>query len=224
VDIPDFRQSRKQLDKTGRRVRKARERGEDPRAEDMKLVDAFRAWHIPTVGSVQVELNRELHHFGPIVGRPLKTTESIIAKMCREKTALSRMQDIAGARITVPDLDAQQRAREATEALFPDIVKTIDRSIDPDRWGYRAIHVVVRVDDRLAEIQLRTVWQDRWAQIVERLDRGNRWDLKHGNGPAEWHEWLHVLADELLKADMGQPYIIPPIPLDQSPPETDEPE
>jgi hypothetical protein len=35
---------------------------------------------------------------------------------------------------------------------------------------------------------------------------------------------LHELSDELLKADLGLPYLIPPTPLDQSLAETEEPE
>ena len=78
-----------------------------------------------------------------------------------------------------------------------------------DQWGYRAIHVVVRLDERLAEIQVRTTNQDRWAQIVKAIDKARGLDLKHGRGPADWVQWLQELSDALRNADLGKPYDIP---------------
>jgi ppGpp synthetase/RelA/SpoT-type nucleotidyltranferase len=102
-------------------------------------------------------------------------------------------------------------------------------SAEPDQWGYRAIHVIGRVGtwyfgmgaggSHFFEVQVRTQGQDRWAQVVEAVDSSFHWDLKHGNGPAEWLEWLHTLSDELLSADRGQPFEIPPMPLDQPEPQ-----
>jgi len=78
--------------------------------------------------------------------------------------------------------------------------------------------VIVRVpdqffpeDEHLAEIQIRTRRQDLWAQIVERVDKDLDWDLKHGEGPAEWLEWLHDLSDRApqggSRGDLGHPAV-----------------
>jgi hypothetical protein len=58
----------------------------------------------------------------------------------------------------------------------------VDRRADP-RFGYRAVHLIVRIDELLVEIQIRTEMQDSWAQIVERL--GDRWgrDIRYGGDP-----------------------------------------
>jgi ppGpp synthetase/RelA/SpoT-type nucleotidyltranferase len=127
------------------------------------------------------------------------------------------MQDIAGARIVVPSSDIQDVVLGVVEmTVFSDrVIHVKDQRTEPDQWGYRAMHVIVRLEDRLAEIQVRTVWQDRWAQVIERLDSAQGWDLKHGRGPAEWLEWLHALGDELREADLGRPYAIPRSPYDE---------
>lgn len=87
-----------------------------------------------------------------------------------------------------------------------------------DCWvgpGRRAIHVIVYRDARLAEVQLRTFAQDRWAQVVESIDSRFQYDLKARARPADWLEWLHVLSDEFRKDDLGEPFEIPKTPLDR---------
>jgi ppGpp synthetase/RelA/SpoT-type nucleotidyltranferase len=96
------------------------------------------------------------------------------------------MQDIAGARLlVVPRIDRQEViAAGLADALADRLVTIKDTRAAPDRLGYRAIHIVVLWDSRLAEIQLRTALQQLWAQRVEQLDREFGTDLKHGVGPA----------------------------------------
>lgn len=76
------------------------------------------------------------------------------------------------------------------------------------------MHVVVSMEGRFAEIQVRTQTQEFWAQIVEQLDAGGGTDFKHGDGPAEWLEWLQDLSDALRAADLGEPFVMPQTPLD----------
>ena len=90
-----------------------------------------------------------------------------------------------------------------------------DTRESPDRYGYRAAHLVVTLEGRFVEIQIRTAAQNAWAQIVEKLDEVLKSDLKHGRGPADWLEWLHELDDELRKRDLGQPFQVPPTPWDK---------
>jgi ppGpp synthetase/RelA/SpoT-type nucleotidyltranferase len=126
------------------------------------------------------------------------------------------MGDISGARIVVPSLDLQDVTTEFVSTVFVANSPAIkDQRAEGDDYGYRAIHVLIRVQGRLAEIQIRTEWQDRWAQVVESLDSARDFDLKHGQGPTDWLEWLLELSDEFRKADLGEPYTIPPTPHDR---------
>ena len=76
-----------QLNKLGERLRK------DPNNKDaLRLLETFRLSFTPAYDRVFGQL-RELG-LDP-AGRPAKSTHSIIAKLVRLRTRLSRMQDIA---------------------------------------------------------------------------------------------------------------------------------
>lgn len=210
------------LDRCGRRIRDCRRQRVEVSADDLRVVDRYRAVHVPIVDAVQTRIVQYLHERSglpeeryPVTSR-LKTPPAIVAKLQRSTTALSRMGDIAGARIVVPDLDLQEAVTAYLDAAFDDYSPTTKSTLEEaDQYGYRAIHLMLRRDGRFAEIQIRTVWQDRWAQVVERLDSGRGWDLKHGWGPTEWLEWLHALSDAFRRADLGQPSQIPTTPDDR---------
>ena len=212
--------TRSQIENAGRRVRKAVEAGAEPAAADLLVIEEFRSLHTATLVFTQGLLTANLPraNIAPdqlaITSRP-KTREAIIAKMCRTRMALPRMQDIAGVRVVVPSLENQQAALGiVAERLDSDGERTKDTTQDGDRWGYRAIHVIGKPYDHLVEVQIRTQMQDRWAQIVESLDKALKLDLKHGRGPADWIQWLQELSDELRKADLGEPYAVPDTPFD----------
>ena len=81
---------------------------------------------------------------------------------------LARVQDIAGLRIVREmTLKEQTDLAASIETLFEGS-KVVDRRDKPS-FGYRAVHVIVKVDGRPVEVQVRTTLQDRWAQIVERM-------------------------------------------------------
>ena len=51
------------------------------------------------------------------------------------------------------------------------------------------------IGERFAEIQIRTTVENAWAQMVERIDAVLGSDLKHGDGPAEFMDWLMSVSD-----------------------------
>lgn len=72
--------------------------------------------------------------------------------------------------------------------------KVIDRRVDP-RAGYRAVHVEVRREGILLEVQVRTALQHQWAELFERTaDRLGR-GLRYGE-PVQ----LTPEAETLLRA------------------------
>jgi ppGpp synthetase/RelA/SpoT-type nucleotidyltranferase len=76
------------------------------------------------------------------------------------------MQDIAGCRVVVPDIPAQDRVIARLDQMFDATV--IDRRVKPSN-GYRAVHVVVREVGLPVEVQVRTDLQHVWAESSEKL-------------------------------------------------------
>lgn len=102
--------SKTRIDALGDRLRRGR-----PTQDDLVLLDEFRVSFGPAYDYV-VEKLKEMK-LAP-TGRPEKSTPSVMAKLMRETTRLSQMQDIAGCRILVDDLMQQDNIRDAVEAVF----------------------------------------------------------------------------------------------------------
>jgi len=155
---------------------------ENPSEADLAVLETARAAYQEVLEQVKVHL-RDLG-FAPTT-RP-KTTPTIMDKLRRTHgMELSRIQDLAGARITIRNLAAQDEAKAKISEFYTAQGcrwREIDRRKDP-RFGYRAMHLVVHVDELPVEIQIRTELQDSWAQIVERL--GDRWGrgIRYGQDP-----------------------------------------
>jgi len=116
----------------------------------------------------------------------VKTTGTLRDKLRRSPgMRLSRMQDLAGARVVVADVERQN---EATDTICKSLeyegcpCRVVDRRENPS-FGYRAVHVVTHVDSMPVEIQIRTELQNTWAQIFERL--GDQWGrgIRYGEDP-----------------------------------------
>jgi ppGpp synthetase/RelA/SpoT-type nucleotidyltranferase len=133
------------------------------------------------------ETQTRLRHLGYSPTSRTKTTSVLIDKLRREHSSLKSVQDIAGTRIICSDRDEQDEIVEAVLRCFADGFrppKVKDRRTEPSH-GYRAVHLVVTVQDLPVEIQIRTQSQDLWAQIVESL--GDRWgrQIRYGEPPLE---------------------------------------
>ena len=195
--------SRSALDRLGERLAAADEISDDDYALLLDVLTAYQA--------ALVETQERLTRLGYAPTTRVKTTTVLIEKLRREQgMKLKGVQDIAGARIvadctrTQQDAIVQRIAAEFADDARPPKVK--DRRAEPSA-GYRAVHVIVHVRDVPVEIQVRTWWQDQWAQIVESL--GDKWGrgIRYGEGPADADRvilglavtrrdlWEEILAD-----------------------------
>jgi ppGpp synthetase/RelA/SpoT-type nucleotidyltranferase len=115
----------------------------------------------------------------------LKTSGMIIEKLRRERhLTLRSIRDLAGARIVKRmTLDEQDQMAALVQGLWPG-ARLIDRRANPSH-GYRAVHIVPRVRYCPVEIQIRTLYQDGWAQTMETL--GDHWGraIRYGGDPDE---------------------------------------
>lgn len=164
-----------QINRLGERLRRSRR----PAVEDLELLNLVRGDYEPSVIAIAEILRRELR---VVANWRLKTTVSIIEKLRRDRTRLSKMQDIAGLRIVRQmSLSAQDRLAERIKLLFPE-VEVIDRRADPS-YGYRALHLIISHDGIPAELQIRTMSQDSWAQLTESLADSWGRGIRYGDPP-----------------------------------------
>ena len=176
-----------QLNKLGARLRKAQANDDDIRA-----LNDFRESFRPAFDRVV----RELESLGLAVGgRAAKTMGSIVAKLAREKTRLSTMQDIAGCRVEVTNRIEQDNVVRQIVELFPNS-KIDDRRARPSHH-YRAMHVIVEFEGYPVEVQIRTILQNKWAQLVEALSDRFHPEIKYGGGPREIQGVLEVASNAI---------------------------
>ncbi len=193
--------SKKELDRLGERLRDAAV----PSEEDLRLLEAVRPHYLAALGMVRTVLADD---FGLEVAHREKNRDTILEKLRRERDMrLSRVQDVVGARVVKQMTLAEQDGLVERIALrFPDH-RVTDRRAKPSH-GYRAVHVIVKVDGIPVEVQVRTALQHDWAQAMERL--GDNWgrliryggepdlpdtplDIVPGMGAKSRREWVDLL-------------------------------
>ena len=137
----------------------------------------------------------------------VKTPTTLIDKL-RRGTSVSSVQDVVGLRIVgAMNLREQDSFTARLLELFPDS-KVVDRRGVP-MHGYRAVHVIARYTGFPIEIQVRTRYQQAWADATERLadtwGRGIRYGLPpDGRDDAEIASRSAALVKWKLAADTSR--------------------
>ena len=184
--------SKTQIDRLGDRLRKG-----SLSEDDLKLLDEYRRSFGEAYETV-VRIIRDQLNLDP-TGRPAKSTNSVIEKLYRESIRLSQVQDIAGCRVVVADVSAQQRLIISLRDIFP-TTTVIDRRADPS-YGYRAVHVIARIVGKSIEIQIRTQLQHLWADLSEKLSDVVDPSIKYGGGESKIRETLMILSAQVAEGE-----------------------
>ncbi|MFG6432497.1 RelA/SpoT domain-containing protein [Roseateles sp. LYH14W] len=184
-----------QVNKLGERLRKG------PITEaDLHLLDEYRRQFANASSEVERVLREEFRQ--QPASREAKSTSAICAKLQRERgSRLASMQDIAGCRIVVADRQAQRSLADALAMRFVEH-RLIDRIAQPSH-GYRALHLVVGVEGRRVEIQIRTELQHLWAQVCERIADKVGLEFKYGVGHPVLQQWLASLSTAVDQVERG---------------------
>lgn len=168
--------SKSQVDKLGERLRNT----ESIASDDLEFLQAICLEYDPALR----EAHRVLQQLGLDPTGRLKTHNTIIEKLKRESTRLSEIQDLAGLRVVKEmSLTEQDILRESVLRVWPE-AKVRDRRIKPSH-GYRAVHIVLNIDDYPVELQIRTGLQHMWAEVFEKTaDEWGR-QVRYGHPPNE---------------------------------------
>ena len=192
--------SKTQIDRLGVRLRKG-----NISEADLRLLDEYRrsfsAAYEFVVGTIQQRLQLEP------TGRPAKSTTSISDKLARESIRFSQIQDIAGCRLVVSDVAEQDRVVEALSTVFEE-VEIVDRRDRPSH-GYRAVHLIIKTQGKLVEVQVRTVLQHAWAELSEKLSDVVNPAIKYGGGDPNDQELLKdygglIVDQESFEVDLAR--------------------
>ncbi len=165
--------------------------------DDLRELDAYRQSFVGAYEAVISSIRQELG-LKP-TGRPAKSTTSIVDKLRRESIRLSQIQDIAGARVVVENLQVQDQVIADFVRLFP-LASIVDRRAAPSH-AYRAVHLVVQVSGRTIEVQLRSRLQHVWAEVSEGLSVVFGVNLKYGGGPPEVRRLLESASRSIAMAE-----------------------
>ncbi|MBR0242638.1 RelA/SpoT domain-containing protein [Candidatus Saccharibacteria bacterium] len=140
-----------------------------------------------------------------IVAQRLKRLPTIIGKLNRFKTMrLSSMQDIAGVRMIVRDMD-QLAEVEKIIRKWKNFERVRDYINDPKSDGYRCKHFIFKKDGMYVEIQLRTQMQHIWATSVETVDIFRSSSMKFGGGETYWRDFFRQTSSAFAIAEGTNP-------------------
>jgi hypothetical protein len=156
------------------------------------MLEDLIACHLETLESGRPRLDglAEMVGTGPLhISHRPKTTGTIIERLRRQGgiMPLHSMQDLAGFRVVGAFSFADQDRLAAEIArrfpADPREPRIRDRRAEPS-YGCRAVHVIVSLADVTIEVQVRTLGQHMWADLMERLaDRLGR-QIRDGDAPA----------------------------------------
>lgn len=192
---------RSTIDALGRRL----ERAKAPAQADLDELAILQNGYLPSLEIVTGRLRDLLGSPPSYEGTSLtatsrlKTVATIVEKLRNHETKLSLMRDIVGVRIVGGLNRAAQNRLVALVASTFAVGESgiIDRRRTP-RHGYRAVHVVPRVDERPVEIQIRTGLQHTWANGMERFADVFGRQIRYGGEPSgssaeqQAHRWRFI--------------------------------
>jgi ppGpp synthetase/RelA/SpoT-type nucleotidyltranferase len=185
-----------QIDRLGVRIRDGAFSETELRALDQFRLSFSEAYEF-VAGTLRIQFGLE------VTGRPAKSTSSIVEKLRRESIRLTQVQDIAGCRVVVADIPAQNQLLNDLRSSFESLV-VVDRRRSPSH-GYRAVHAIAKFRGKQVEIQIRTVLQHRWAELSEKLADVADPRLKYGNGREDLQTPLLALSNGLSEFEDGVP-------------------
>lgn len=186
----------------------------------------WREAHLAPLHSVRMSLRQIVLGVGdnwdPLVPGRIKRMSSIRKKLRRSKISLWDIQDIAGVRAVLPDMETVEEVARRIEdgRSIHRLAKQDDYIASPKESGYRSRHLMMRyqgenaLKNRSVEIQLRTRRQHAWATTLEAVGLMRGEDLKAGKGDDDWLRFFVLMAGEFA-CEEGQP-MIPGLPDDQS--------
>lgn len=149
---------------------------------------------------IDVEKKRGCSDISVEISTRVKTEISIKEKLRRQRTKLSRIQDIAGLRCQVNcNLTQLEKLSLTSKEFLEKHGATVVHKnlLNGEHAGYRAIHLHITYPAGRAELQFRTESQSRWANTYELLaDKIGR-SIRYHEGVESSHPQAGILNQSL---------------------------
>jgi ppGpp synthetase/RelA/SpoT-type nucleotidyltranferase len=215
-DYPRFEFSKKDVKRAGRVI--AANEPFTPEREE-RIRDAFRianGWrdaHAYPMDSVRRSVILHLAHaeLEGVTAARLKRMPAISGKLRRVGLGLDQLQDLAGCRCIMPDLDSIGRFVSALRERLRHPIQREDNYIaQPKSDGYRSHHLIISFkheheasayDGRKVELQVRTRLQHAWATTVEAVGLFRNENLKNHKGSPEWLGLFALASAAMAEAE-----------------------
>lgn len=204
--------SKKNIDNAARDIRHGCDN--EHRENSIKKIQAFREFHLYPLMLIKNHLARTADKVSNkiIVARRLKRLSTIIDKLERptldgtnlNSIKLTRMQDIAGCRAIVKNLQQLNRLKEKLEeSRSVHKVISVKDYLTPKSSGYGGVHMVFSCYENQdeahdwkkakVEVQLRTELHHAWATSLEIIDTLEQINLKTSHvGHENWRRFFAV--------------------------------
>ena len=196
--------SRSQIKNIGKRLRISN-LGTPLDSKDLEILNKWRSYHESSLKYYAKKLKEEasnlnLNSNDYTVTQRIKRVHSIILKLKRfPLMQLSMMDDIAGARIVLPNnLQVSQLVETfKNKKNKHELIKLKNYISHPKEDGYRSIHAVYKINKQPTihiEIQFRSLLQHCWATGVEVFGTLEKTSFKTGEGTEEWKHFFRLLS------------------------------
>lgn len=199
---------------------------EDASPEDVEnaltILNNWRSSHGYPMNTFQARLRQKSKMIdnNSLVVQRLKRVPSIIKKLKREQTktmALSQMQDIAGCRAVLSNIEQVNKLVEIykkSRGLKHNRIREKDYIKYPKSDGYRGVHLIYRYksdkiktyDGLQIEIQVRSKIQHSWATAIEIVDLFTKQAIKSNEGEQEWKDFFRLVSTVFAKME-NQPEV-----------------
>lgn len=154
------------------------------------------------------------NHLIRFVEKRCKTVESIAQKLERKKKSTDKgleevIHDLAGVRIICFDTEQIDLiAKRMSEAKQFQVLKVKDYVRNPKQNGYQSYHMILEVDGKKVELQIRTILMDAWSSLdsilvykkADPISDQMRTDIRKY---AKWSRKMDKMVTNMMKQKTG---------------------
>lgn len=216
AEYPQLQYSMKAVKRAGKRLAENVdwcEADRDGILETFAIANSWRDSHVLPMRSLRYSVLQRMRacKIGGFTAARPKRMSSIRKKLQRLGTHLDQINDLAGCRAIVDDINGVNSLIENCRERLPHELRQEYHYIDePKNDGYRSHHMIFRFngkgsravfDGRRVELQIRTRLQHSWATAVEAVGLYRGEDMKAGEGDADWLRLFQLMSAEFAYSE-----------------------